>query len=459
MSRYFLYASFALIQLLNAVSATAVSVAFPQIAADYHASVSLAAWVLGANQLGLLALGLVAGGMCDIVGKKRVATFALSLFAVGSLLSALAPNIYLLIASRLVVGMATGSLSVTFIAMVAELFPKSRQKAIGLIASAYFVGMIVGPNIGGWVTESLGWRWVFWLSIPVGVLGVIICSTMVQGDRKVAAAPVNLKGAGVFAASMSFIMIGLSSFGNLGKGMPGWVAGVLVGIGLLLFLVFVRLERRSERPLVDPQMVRGRQFMASNLFNVAYGAVWSMSNLVPLYAVSIYGLTTLQSGLAVTPWTVALLLSTTVASFLVRRTGYRVPMVAGSFAMIAGFFLLGLELKSVTAGGFHLGGSVLMLGVMGMMGLGAGFALPAANNVCTDMMPDRIATVMGVKYTFRHIGGIFSLAVASATLSIFGMDSGFKLVMLGVAGLMALALPAIWVMPKSHSDRGSPAKG
>ncbi|MDO8473448.1 MAG: MFS transporter [Dehalococcoidia bacterium] len=458
MTRYLLYAAFALVQLLSAVSATAVSVAFPQVAADYGSSIALATWVFNASQLGVLAVTLVAGSMCDLVGKRRLAIIALLLFSAGSLLSAIAPNIYLLILARLLVGAANGALGLTFIAIAADLFPESRQKAIGLIASAYFVGMIVGPNMGGWVTESLGWRWVFWLSIPIGVIGIAACSAMTSRDRTCGTYPINVRGAAIFAASMAFLTVGLSVLGNVGEGMPGWAGGMFMAVGVVLLLGFIRFERRSERPLVDQQLLRRREFLASHLFNVAYGVVWSMSSLAPLYAVSIYGLSTLQSGLAVTPWTVALTASTTVASFFVARTGYRIPMIAGSLAVIAAFLLLGLELKGVSAAGFRIGGPGVMLAVMGLLGLGAGSALPAINNVCIDLAPDRIAAITGLRYTFRGIGGAFAIAIASALLSAFGLDRGFTIVMMGTAGVLAIALPAIWVMPRSPTDLGAPGR-
>ena len=170
MKRYLIFIIISLALLLVAISATSISVAFPNITSYFNVSIILAGWVLAVAQLAATVIMPLAGKAGDIFGAKRMFLVAAATFTIGSLLSSIAPNIGLLIASRFIQELGTGAFLPLATSIIIDYFPESRQQAIGLFSSIFPIGMIVGPNVGGWLVTSFGWRSVFWLNIPLGSL-------------------------------------------------------------------------------------------------------------------------------------------------------------------------------------------------------------------------------------------------------------------------------------------------
>jgi EmrB/QacA subfamily drug resistance transporter len=456
MTRYFVFVATALSLLLVAISGTSVSVAFPQITAEFNASIILAGWVLSVNQLAGTVIMPLAGKAGDIFGGKRTFLVSIAVFTLGSLFSAIAPNVELLIAARFIQAIGAGSFLPLATAIVSEYFPDSRQQAIGLFSSVFPIGMIAGPNIGGWLVESFGWRSVFWLNLPLGVI-VFIFALVILKPNKSLGGKLDITGAGLLTGMLSAFLVALSEIGS-SRDTTSWIIfSVLMAFTAVLFYLFLRHARKTKDPIIDMEVLKGKPFQASNYFNMLYGAaVLGVMSFVPLYATSVLGMSTLASGLILTPRSVGQLLSSFVTSIKLPNWGYRWPMLIGTGVAIISLILLGLELSDIGIFGMRFSGALLLGIFMFSTGLGSGAVAPAANNACIELMPHRIATITGVRGMFRQSGSAISIAISAMVLENFSYNTGFRIVFLGLAVILAFSIPLIFAMPRSAKESCPP---
>jgi len=449
-TKYVVFAVTSLSFLLVAISGTTVSVAFPIITSSFNVSLILAGWVLSVNQLAATAIMPLAGKAGDIFGGKLTFLISIAVFTIGSLLGAIAPNIEFLIAARFIQAIGLGSFLPLGTAIVSAQFPQARQQAIGLFTSIMPIGMIIGPNIGGWLVDAFGWRSVFWLNIPLGII-VFIASFFLLRPGKREEGKLDLAGAGLFTGSLSAFLIALSQMGSTHSESSWIVSGLLLATAIVLMVVFIRHEGKIKNPIIDLQVLKERPFLAANMFNLLYGiSVLGFMSFIPLYATSIYGMSTLESGLILTPRSVGTMAASIVTSISLPKWGYRGPMLFGTGIMVLSLFLLGIELTGINVLGIHLSGTMILLTIMFLSGVGMGVTAPAANNACIELMPNRIATITGVRGMFRQSGSAISIAVTSLILQNFrDMNHGFTVVCFGLAAIMVITTPLIFAMPKA----------
>jgi EmrB/QacA subfamily drug resistance transporter len=456
-TRYFVFVVTSLSLLLVSISGTSVSVAFPQITADFKASLILAGWVLSVNQLAGTAIMPLAGKAGDIFGGKRTFLISIAVFTIGSLLSAIAPNIELLIAARFIQAIGAGSFLPLATSIISEYFPNSRQQAIGLFSSIFPIGMIIGPNIGGWLVESFGWRSIFWLNIPLGVI-VFIFALIILQPNKAQGGKLDMTGAGLLTGMLSALLVALSEIGT-SRDTKSWIIfSILLALAAVLFYLFMRHERRCKEPIIDLEVLKGKPFQAANYFNLLYGAgVLGVMSFVPLYATSVFGMSTLASGLILTPRSVGQMLSSFITSMSLPKWGYRWPMLAGTCMAVLILVLLGLEFSGATIFRLNISGPLLLGTFMFFTGLGSGMVAPAANNACIELMPNRIATITGVRGMFRQIGSAFSIGISAMILENFhDMSTGFRVVFFGLAAVLIFSIPFVFLMPRSAKDSCPP---
>ena len=450
MSRYLVFVVASLSFLLVSISGTSVAVAFPEITSSFNASLILAGWVLSVNQLAATAFMPLAGKAGDIFGGKRTFLISIAVFTTGSLLCAVAPNIQLLIASRFIQAVGAGSFMPIATAIISSQFPNSRQQAIGFFSSIMPIGMIIGPNIGGWLVHAFGWRSVFWLNIPMGVI-VFIATLFLLRPSKREKGQLDMVGAGLFSGMLSAFLIALSQIGSSRESTSLAISGILFATAIVIAFFFFRHEGRNKNPVIDLQILKEKPFLAANFFNFLYGmAVLGVMSFTPLYAVSIFGMSTFESGLILTPRSVGTFIAAIVTSMFLPKWGYRMPMLFGTGIGILGLILLGMEIPGIDVLGTHISGTVVMAIIMFISGVGMGITAPAANNACIELMPQRVATISGVRGMFRQSGSAISIAVTSLVLQNFSdIGRGFMVVFYGLAVVMVLSIPFIFAMPKA----------
>jgi MFS family permease len=327
------------------------------------------------------------------------------------------------------------------VGIVAEQFPQSRQKAIGLFSSVFPIGLIIGPNLGGWLVSSFGWRSIFWINVPVGLMALIASALLLHPSKRVEE-KIDLIGAGLVGGSISSFMLGLSLLGYENMRLMALVPCL---VAFILIFLLIRHEKRTEDPILDFEVLGTKPFMAANTYNFVYGcAVIGVMSLVPVFAVSVYGMNALECGLLLTPRSVGMIVASTVTSLFIERFGYRRPMIAGTTLTVAGLLFLSYEPGSITA----------LYVIMGLLGLAVGAISPAANNACIELMPERAATITGVRGMFRQIGGALSITVATLLLHTVGdMALGFRIIFIGIAVAFIAAIPLIFLMPSSPGHK------
>lgn len=266
---------------------------------------------------------------------------------------------------------------------------------------------------------------------------------------------VDWRGLGIFGAAMVALLYGMTTLGdapgNWRQPLPWAIVAAAVG----LLAVFLRHIRRTPNGLMDYQLVTRNPFLATNLYNLFFGAAsFGFFSFVPYYAVVKYGLTTQQSGTVITPRALLMIATSTLASFFIIRLGYRLPMLAGMALVVTSLLLLGQGWTTLHLGGATLQGFWLMALIVSFSGIGMGLAAPASNNAGLDLAPQKAAELTGLRSMFRMTGGIIGIAGVVMALSFFpDQGEGLAKIFLVLAGILLLTIPLTLMIPDSASEK------
>ena len=450
MRRYLIFFSVALGLLMMSIDGTVVAVAFPNLINDLGTNVLWAAWTISIYLIASTSVMPLMGKLSDSFGRKRVYLISLVLFAGSSFACALAPNIYSLVAFRFLQGIGGASFLPTAAGIVSDQFPENRQSAIGLFTSIFPIGGIVGPNLGGWIVSQYSWRYIFYINLPIGITLFALISLLLRGQKVRSRPHIDFVGASLFFGAILFLMLGL----NL-------IAENLSTLSVLLTLIFLAVsssflrrffvqERKDSNPILDMTLLRSKPFLAANLFNMLIGAgVFGIFAFIPLYATSVLHLSTLVSGMILTPRSLGAMVASALTSFLLKRWGYRRPMLLG-MSLVSLFMVLmggpGFQLLRIMDA--HLGATgILVLLILGT-GIGIGILLPATNNACIELMPERVATITGLRGMFRSVGGVCGISLITVILHLSSTPAnGFRYIFICFGLGLLSSIPLIFLMP------------
>jgi EmrB/QacA subfamily drug resistance transporter len=437
------------------VDSTAVTVALPTMAREFGVRLDALQWVLSAYLLTITAVLPLFGRLADMVGRSRILNGGLVLFVGGSLVVALAPTFPVLVASRALQGIGASMFMATIMATAVTAFPPGqRGRVLGLIGSIVAAGTLLGPPLGGLLTEAFGWRSIFFVNLPIGLLGAVGTFIFVPRDRGTGGGlrALDLPGAALFAALVSALLLGLGQGPALGWASPR-VLGLLAGAAVLLALFVVR-ENRTPRPLVELGLLRRRVFGLGILASFVYFLLTVLPPfLYPLYLQEVLGWSTGTTGLVMTLQAAAMLLVSPLSGWWSDRVGSRRPAL---LALV--LLLLGL------AGSASLGAEPrpwLIGGLLVLLGVGPGmFNSPNNSAIMGDVARERIGTANGILSTTRNLGRAVGVAVVALGYQAFAGTSattdvpadtllaGFRGVFLVGAVLAAAALTAVAFMPR-----------
>jgi EmrB/QacA subfamily drug resistance transporter len=461
MRRYFIFVSAGLGLLMYSIDGTVVAVAFPSFIKELHTNVLWAAWTMSIFFIAVTMALPLAGKLSDGFGRKKVFLSSLILFTVSSLACGLAPNIYVLIAFRFLQGIGGASFLPTASGIVSDYFPENRERAIGLFTSIFPIGGIIGPNLGGWIVSRYSWRYVFYINLPVGLALMALIMVLLKDSRVYSRPRIDAGGALLFSGSVFFLMFGLNLAGESLSAASLLVAAILMLLSLSLLLLFYRREKKETSPILDIALLQSRPFLAANLLNLIIGAtVFGVFSFIPLYATSVHKLSTLLSGMILTPRSFGTIIASAVVSFLLRRWGYRWPMVVGFAVTSLSTLLLGEGIPLWRITGMH--GSVveLLSFFLFLSGIGAGTAFPAANNACIELMPDKVATIVGLRNTFRMVGGALGVSLITFILHLSGNSAtGFRITFISCGLVLFCSIPLAFFMPSGKKEGGIDRSG
>lgn len=448
--KYLIFTTAACAILISSIDSSIVSVALPVFTSYFGTTLIIAGWTISIYQLVLVATVPAIGKISDVLGRKPTFLVCVGLFTTGSLLCSLAPNVESLIFFRFIQGFGGGGIMPSAAGIVADEFKESRQRAIGLFSSIIPAGAIIGPNLGGWLLTILDWRALFWVNIPIGI-GVIIAAWLLLPASIKKKGRIDYLGALMVAASVAAFMVGLSALGNIGSS-SSWLlsAGLLIiaGTGLVLFY---RRETRIPEPIIDLEIMKDRPFIAANIYNFIYGAgLLGVASMIPTYAVSVYGMSTFQSGVILTPRSIGMVLASLVASTLLVRWGYRKPMIAGTSLVAFCFIIMSFAFQGLSFWGSDVSNFAFVAFMLLIYGIGMGIVSPAANNACIELMPERVATITGLRSLFRFSGAALGVTIATLIVHIIGDPTrGFRVLFIIVASSLLISIIPIYGMPAS----------
>src|SRR5215212_1043796 len=400
--------------LMIVLDATVVNVALPSIQSDLGFTQSGLAWVVNAYLISFGGLLLLAGRIGDLASRKGMFLVGLAVFTVASLLCGLAQSQVLLVAARFVQGAGGAMTSAVILGMIVTMFPEPREqaKAIGVFAFVASAGGAVGLLVGGVLTQSISWHWIFFVNVPIGIATAVLAGRLIEGDKGIGFSDgADVAGAVLVTGSL---MLGVYTIVNPAAEY-GWGSGRTLTIGalsLVLLAAFVGREATAPNPLVPLRIFRSRNVTGANLIQVlSVAGMFGMFFLGALYLQRILGYDAMQTGLAFLPVTILMgTLSVRYTDRLVMRFGAR-AMVLGGLAL----FMAGLALfTQAPVDGDYV---VHILPVMVLLGIGAGLCFPALMTLAmSGATPSDAGLASGLINTTAQVGGALGLAVL-ATLS------------------------------------------
>ncbi|MFF5024752.1 MFS transporter [Streptomyces collinus] len=390
---------------------TALNVALPMIQRDLHTSVSGLQWILAAYGLVLCSLQMSAGAIGDRAGRRKTFRIGLCVFVLGSTLCAVAPTLEWLVLFRVLQGIGAAVLSPLSLSIIAGVFSgeAERARAIGTWSSASGIALAAGPLLGGAVVDSLGWRFVFWLSVLVALVALLLTRHVPESrmDPVRGADPVGQVLMAVFLAALVYVIIE-------GPGR-GWGTPVILGCICVLVMALTALvpyELRHRHPLIDPRFFRSVPFTSAGL--IAMGAVGAGAGflfLSTLYLQDARHLTPLQTGLWLLPMTGMTVILAPLAGRLTATLGPRVPLLIAGAALTAGGLMY-------TVAGAETGSVPALMVAFGLNGIGYAIALtPVTQIVVSGLPPAQSGVAGGVIMTSRLVGQSLGIAVTGAFLS------------------------------------------
>ena len=398
---------------MGQLDASIAQLVLPRLEIVFDARLSSVSWVAIAYLLTLAGFLPIFGRLADMVGRKLLYTGGFLLFVLGSGLAGLAPSLPAMIAFRIMQGIGAAMLAANSVAIVVTAAgPQRRGRALGIQAAAQAVGLSVGPALGGLLLDTLDWRWVFWINVPVGLVGAVIGWFVIPPTGKLEnAGRFDWTGAVLLLPALAALMAAINNAHAWGFTSPAVLACAVAGI--VLMALFVRSQRRHGEPLVDLSLFRGFGFSMGNMAGLmGYGMLFGLFFLMPFLLIRAYGETALEAGLRLSIVPVMLSLAAPFSGALSDRLGARRLTVSGmaicTIALVVLYIVVDGKASSLP---------VVML-ALGAVGLGQGLFTSPNNNSIMAAAPERLTgEAGGLMNVTRSIGTSLGVAAAATCLS------------------------------------------
>ncbi|MDP9340993.1 MAG: MFS transporter [Actinomycetota bacterium] len=405
---------------------TVVNVALPTIRHDLHATFTDLQWVIDAYALALAVLVLNAGALSDILGRKRIFIVGVALFSLSSLACGLAPTSEVLIVFRGIQGIGGAIMFSTSLALINHAFPpRERGTAFGIWGATTGLAVAIGPLIGGVLTTSAGWRWIFFVNVPIGIVAALLSVARLTESRDPSNRRIDFPGLVTLSAGL-----GLTVYALLRGNAKGWTSPFIVGLfvgGAVLLGLFLLIEARSPHSMVDLKLFRIPAFTGAQLVAFALSAsMFSMFLYLTLYLQNVLGFSALGAGLRLMPVSILIFVFAPIAGRLSSVLPVRLLMGAGLVLISVGLLLMsGLTPQSTW--------TALLAGFV-LAGAGVGMVNAPLASTAVAVAPGRQAGMAsGVNNTFRQVG----IATGIAALGAIFQSHVQSAVTIGLAGTPA----------------------
>ncbi len=408
-----LFAGLMVTQLLSALNQTVLSSALPTIVGELD-GVAHMTWVITAFILAATITMPIYGKLSDLLGRKPLLIAAITIFVAGSIVGALAPDMTTLIIARAIQGLGGGGLMILSQAAIADVIPaRDRGKYMGIMGAVFAVSSVAGPLLGGWFTEGPGWRWAFWINLPLGALALVATIVLLNIPRPVLAVRPKLDYLGMVLISLATTAIVLTV--TWGGTQYEWTSPTILALSaaaLIASVAFVLVEKRAEQPIMPLFLFKDRNFNLTTISALATGvAMFGAIGYTPTYLQMAGGYSATIAGLLMTPMMGFLLISSIVSGIFVSRTGkYKSMPIIGSFILAVGLLLLS-TIKADTS-------IVITCLYLGVIGLGLGMSMQILTLIVQNSFPLRhVGTATASSNYFRQVGATLGSAVVGSVFA------------------------------------------
>ncbi|KUP95393.1 MDR family MFS transporter [Thermobifida cellulosilytica] len=413
----FVFLSLMLTMLLASLNQTVLSTALPTMVGELN-GVDQMLWVMTAYILASTIMMPIYGKLGDLVGRKGLSLLAIALFTGGSIIGALAPDMGWLIASRVVQGLGGGGLIIMSQAIIADIIPaRQRGRYMGALGAVFAVSSVAGPLLGGWFTEGIGWRWAFWINLPLGLLALVATAFLLRlPKQRPERLHVDAWGMAFMAAASTCLILASTWGGNRYDWDSPVILGLIAGT-VVASVLFVLAERRAVEPVIPLHLFRDRNFNLTTVAGLFTGVMmFGTLGYIPTYLQMATGTDATASGLLMTPMMGTLLLVSMAAGQFVSRTGrYKWIPVAGSLVIAGGMVLLSTVTPETP---------VWVICVhLSVIGVGLGASMQLLVLIVQNSFPvSQVGTATAANNFFRQIGASLGSAVVGSLFTSRLMD-------------------------------------
>jgi DHA2 family multidrug resistance protein len=395
------------------LDSSVANVALPHIAGNLSASTDEATWVLTSYLVSNAIMLPATGWITRRIGRKRLLMISILLFTAASMLCGIALDMPMLIMARVLQGIGGGGMQPLAQSILLESFPsQDHGKAMAVYGTGIVVAPVIGPTLGGWITDSYSWRWIFYINLPVGILAFLLAGTFVEDPpylRAKIAGAIDGLGFGLMALWLGTMQLVLDKGQEADWLEADWIRWTCI-VSMIAFVSFIVRELMNKEPIVQLHILLNRNFAVGTLIAGLYGFVlYSATALLPLFLQTLLGYPALDSGLAVSPRGIGSMLSMIIAGALANKIDNRLLLVLG---------LLILGVSTLMLGNLNLGISMTSVIIPNVLnGFASGFIfVPLTTMAMGRLSKQEVGNAAGIYNLVRNIGGSVGIATATALL-------------------------------------------